>query len=31
LNKAIETLKANGDIDRLLDDNLAHVSGAARP
>ncbi len=31
LNKAIESLKANRDIDTLLDENLAHVSGAARP
>lgn len=29
LNKAIETLKTNGDINRLLNENIARVSGSA--
>jgi ABC-type amino acid transport substrate-binding protein len=29
LNQAIKTLKANGEIDRLLDENIARVSGSA--
>ncbi len=31
LNKAIESLKANGDIDRTLDENIARVSGQTEP
>jgi ABC-type amino acid transport substrate-binding protein len=30
LNETIESLKANGDIDELLDENLAHLSDEAR-
>jgi ABC-type amino acid transport substrate-binding protein len=29
LNQAIKTLKANGEIDRLLNENIARVSGSA--
>jgi ABC-type amino acid transport substrate-binding protein len=31
LNKVIESLKANGDIDRMLDENIARVRGSTEP